>query len=112
MSLVEKPKRVTWSKKMIALIAERDGVRACAHCGTTEDLTVDHILTSSRGGTDDLANLQILCRRCNSHKHNNPNVPRKAINMEPPPTVYIVYQKEYDESSLVSPRRQSLQRSS
>lgn len=44
---------------------------ACAHpgCNSTEDITVDHITPLSRGGTDDLSNLQFLCRRHNSAKN-------------------------------------------
>ena len=40
----------------------------CSFCGSTEDLTVDHIIPVSRGGTNDLENLQPLCRSCNSYK--------------------------------------------
>lgn len=38
-------------------------------------LTVDHIRPRSRGGTNDLTNLQILCRNCNSSKKNRPANP-------------------------------------
>jgi hypothetical protein len=48
-------------------IAERDG-RACARCGTNENLTVDHIIPWSRGGSDEAHNLQLLCGSCNSKK--------------------------------------------
>ncbi|MGR2681567.1 HNH endonuclease [Chromobacterium haemolyticum] len=42
----------------------------CAHpdCRSTQDLTIDHIKPLSKGGSDDLANLQFLCRPCNSAK--------------------------------------------
>lgn len=40
----------------------------CDVCGTTEDLTVDHIVPKRRGGTDDRDNLVTLCRRHNSSK--------------------------------------------
>lgn len=40
----------------------------CAHCGTSESLSVDHVIPISRGGTNDLENLQCLCRPCNSRK--------------------------------------------
>jgi 5-methylcytosine-specific restriction protein A len=42
----------------------RRKVRAsvCCRCGTTEDLTVDHIIPKSMGGTDDPSNLRTLCR--------------------------------------------------
>lgn len=45
----------------------RDGF-ACLHCGATENLTIDHIHPWSLGGSDDIENLQTLCRPCNSRK--------------------------------------------
>lgn len=42
--------------------------KECAVCGTTEDLTIDHILALSKGGTNDLDNIQILCVSHNSSK--------------------------------------------
>lgn len=47
------------------------GIRyVCTHpgCEVHEKLTVDHILPLSRGGTDDLSNLQFLCISHNSSK--------------------------------------------
>lgn len=41
---------------------------AVTGCGIHEDLTVDHMLPISRGGTDELTNLQFLCRKHNSGK--------------------------------------------
>lgn len=41
---------------------------ACAVCGTTEDLSSDHVVPKAAGGTDDLSNLVTLCRRHNSSK--------------------------------------------
>lgn len=48
-------------------LIDRDGCR-CAECGSEADLTIDHIVPVSRGGTDDLGNLRLLCRPCNSKK--------------------------------------------
>jgi len=48
-------------------IHERDGW-ACLHCGATTDLTLDHIVPWSLGGSDDPDNLQTLCQPCNSRK--------------------------------------------
>ncbi len=48
-------------------VFERDAYR-CKHCETHIDLTVDHIYPKSKGGIDDLDNLQTLCRPCNSKK--------------------------------------------
>jgi hypothetical protein len=50
-----------------AIVYERDGF-ACLRCGARDDLTVDHIHPWSKGGTEELENLQTLCRSCNSRK--------------------------------------------
>lgn len=50
-------------------IWDRDGWQ-CVTCGTSKDLTVDHIIPVSKGGTDDDDNLQTMCRSCNSRKGN------------------------------------------
>lgn len=43
-------------------------MKKCRFCYSTEDLTVDHIIPKSKGGTDDPKNLQCLCKRCNTMK--------------------------------------------
>lgn len=53
------------------LIFERDGYK-CLCCGSSKDeLSIDHIIPESEGGTKKMDNLQTLCRRCNSDKSNN-----------------------------------------
>ena len=45
----------------------------CALCGITKDdspIDVDHIKPRSKGGSNDLSNLQALCYRCNRGKGN------------------------------------------
>jgi hypothetical protein len=42
----------------------------CVFCGGHRRLTVDHVIPVSRGGTDDLDNLQTACWSCNSSKGN------------------------------------------
>jgi 5-methylcytosine-specific restriction endonuclease McrA len=48
----------------------RDGYRCqvCEAPGGTVELTVDHIIPVSAGGTNAESNLQTLCRTCNSRK--------------------------------------------
>ncbi len=60
---------ITWTcpKKLKAQVFDRDG-HACCYCGATDDLSVDHKVPQSRGGTDDVDNLQTLCRPCNASK--------------------------------------------
>lgn len=40
----------------------------CLTCGSTTDLTVDHVVPKAKGGTDDRHNLVTMCRRHNSSK--------------------------------------------
>lgn len=42
----------------------------CLYCGTTQQLTVDHIIAVTKGGSDDISNLQCLCFLCNVKKSN------------------------------------------
>ena len=44
----------------------------CAVCGTTVDLTTDHIVPKVAGGTDDRSNLTTLCRSHNGQKGGRP----------------------------------------
>jgi hypothetical protein len=48
-------------------VYERDEHR-CVTCGSTERLSLDHIIPWSLGGADDPVNLQTMCRPCNSRK--------------------------------------------
>lgn len=42
----------------------------CTICGSCGDTEIDHVVPLSRGGTDDISNLQPLCRYCNGLKGN------------------------------------------
>lgn len=42
----------------------------CAKCGDITDLTLDHVVPVTKGGSHELVNAQILCRTCNSAKGN------------------------------------------
>lgn len=57
------------SEKDRQAIFDRDG-RKCVECGSTEKLSLDHIIPRSKGGTDQPTNLQTLCGSCNSSKNN------------------------------------------
>ena len=40
----------------------------CRHCGAEQNLEIDHIFPFSRGGGNEIENLQLLCSRCNNRK--------------------------------------------
>ena len=42
----------------------------CALCGKKKPLNIDHIIPISKKGTDEIENIQPLCRNCNSKKSN------------------------------------------
>lgn len=58
-------------RKLRHEVFQRDGYR-CRECGASKDetsLEIDHIVPVARGGTNDIDNLQTLCRECNRMKH-------------------------------------------
>lgn len=50
-------------------IYRRDGFK-CVYCGSTKDLTIDHVIPKSRGGNNDWLNLVSSCVSCNLKKGN------------------------------------------
>jgi 5-methylcytosine-specific restriction endonuclease McrA len=55
------------SRDILLALGRQAGGR-CQRCGSGNDLHVDHITPVSKGGSDDLSNLQVLCRTCNLQK--------------------------------------------
>jgi superfamily II DNA or RNA helicase len=55
------------SEEVKAQVKRRDG-NQCLACGATKYLQVDHIRSWHRGGSNDIDNLQTLCKVCNSKK--------------------------------------------
>ena len=60
------PSRGRHWEKLRKRVIEEEG--ECRVCGDTRDLEVDHIVPTSRGGSDERENLQVLCRDHNALK--------------------------------------------
>jgi 5-methylcytosine-specific restriction endonuclease McrA len=52
-------------------IKRRDGNR-CVYCGSTDNLTIDHIRPRSKGGPTTASNCVTACRACNHEKGSLP----------------------------------------
>ncbi len=52
-----------------AAVYSRDG-GVCQHCGGMYDLEYDHVIPLSKGGSNGVNNIQLLCRPCNMRKGN------------------------------------------
>lgn len=76
------PRNPCWPRKFVRLSISpsiRKMVMAegkCAWCGSTDKLEVDHITPHSKGGSDELENLQCLCETCNRSKNNRHGLTR------------------------------------
>lgn len=69
--------RIAISKKLKDYIFSRD--KKCLKCGSLDNLTIDHVIPVSFGGSNGHDNLQCLCRECNSIKSNYPLDYREVI---------------------------------
>jgi len=58
--------KVPFTKKNIFV---RDGFQ-CQYCGDNDQLTIDHIIPTSRGGKNTFENCVAACRPCNNKKGN------------------------------------------
>lgn len=68
-------KRDAWKwprpyKKYKKLLVERDGLRChyCDYLMSYNEAQIDHVIATSRGGTDAPSNLVLACARCNGLK--------------------------------------------
>lgn len=63
--------RAEFKKKKLRLIErmlERGDTYECVKCNSSSSISVDHIIPIAKEGTNDLSNLQFLCKPCNSRK--------------------------------------------
>lgn len=60
------------------ILVEQYGGR-CAYCGAETQLTIDHRIPLSRGGSNTISNVLPACRRCNARKHDSDELEFRAI---------------------------------
>ncbi len=65
------PRKVIISEALRWEVWERDNF-TCKNCGKRRFLTVDHVVPLATGGATEKANLQTLCKSCNSQKGDRP----------------------------------------
>ncbi|MCU0952104.1 MAG: HNH endonuclease [Burkholderiaceae bacterium] len=97
--------RIPYGHVHVGLTKHRLFVRdrhVCAYCGgafADSDLTVEHIVPVSRGGTSIWTNVVTACRSCNTRKGNR--TPEEARM----PLIYVPYAVCRNEGFILSNRR-------
>lgn len=74
----------------------------CVYCGSKTNLTIDHVLPSSRGGKNTWQNMVTCCKKCNAKKDNNtPEEANMVMKHKPfePSYVFLVKQNYLHEPS-------------
>jgi len=61
--------RYSGYRKHQSVVFNRDGYQ-CVYCKAIENLTLDHVIPQSRGGSHESDNLVCACASCNSRKRN------------------------------------------
>jgi len=75
-------------------IFKRDNFE-CQYCGTRKDLTLDHIIPSSRGGQHTWVNLVTACKRCNAVKGDRtPDEAEMQLRKKPHKPSYSLFLRE------------------
>ncbi len=67
---MSKTPRIRIPPEVRKYVFERDSYQ-CKGCGKTQletELNIDHIIPLATGGSNDISNLQTLCRTCNQQK--------------------------------------------
>ncbi len=59
------------SVREYVLSRDNQQCRGCGKQGSKANLQIDHIIPVSRGGSNDISNLQTLCRKCNQKKRDH-----------------------------------------
>ncbi len=66
----EQTSRISLPESIRAEVWRRD-MGKCTQCESNQNIEFDHIIPISKGGSNSVNNLQLLCRSCNASKSNN-----------------------------------------
>ncbi len=68
----------------------------CQYCGSTKDLTLDHVMPRSRGGASTWVNLTTACKKCNSYKGDRtPEEAEMPLNTVPFKPSYVMFVRNF-----------------
>lgn len=77
-------------------IFKRDEFK-CLYCGSENNLTIDHVMPSSRGGRNSWENLATCCKDCNGKKGNKtPEEANMQLSVIPFKPSYINYIRKFE----------------
>jgi 5-methylcytosine-specific restriction endonuclease McrA len=76
-------------------IFKRDA-HECQYCGTSKDLTLDHLIPRSKGGKSVWTNLVTACKRCNASKGDS-SLAQSELNLKRPPFKpnYVMFIRDF-----------------
>ncbi len=76
-------------------IFKRDGGK-CQYCGSTKDLTLDHVIPRSKGGRSSWDNLVSACKNCNSKKGDfTPEEANMPLKRRPFKPSFIMFLRDF-----------------
>ena len=59
---------IEWSGAIREFIVQTEKGKVCEYCGSTEDISLDHLIARNKGGYESADNAIWACRNCNSSK--------------------------------------------
>lgn len=69
---------------------------SCQYCGTSKNLTLDHVVPRSKGGKTSWINLVTACRRCNTNKGDrSPEAAGLKLLKKPHKPTYLMFLRDY-----------------
>jgi len=76
-------------------IFKRDN-HVCQYCGSSKDLSIDHVIPRSKGGASSWKNLVTACKPCNAKKgDNSPEEANMPLAQRPFKPSYLMFLRDY-----------------